>query len=79
MQELYRMGASMIGLNFYQQSPRTLNSGRQQIVDGNTRRVQQSASFVDSTLTKSDIANTAGIRSVQLHGDFSLKRATNSS
>jgi len=67
------LGASMIGLNFYQQSPRYIELRvARQIVDAIPRSVPAVGVFVDSTPDQvRSIANTAGIRSVQLHGDFS--------
>jgi phosphoribosylanthranilate isomerase len=67
------LGATMIGLNFYQQSPRYIepNAGRR-IVEAIPRSAQVVGVFVDSALDEvRSIANAVGIRCVQLHGDFS--------
>jgi phosphoribosylanthranilate isomerase len=67
------LGATMIGLNFYPQSRRYIEpKAARQIVDAIPRSVQAVGVFVDSTPDEvRSIANTGGIRSVQLHGDFS--------
>jgi phosphoribosylanthranilate isomerase len=67
------LGASMIGLNFYPQSPRYIEPRvARRIVEVIPRSVQAVGVFVDMTADEvRSIANTAGIRSVQLHGDFS--------
>ncbi len=67
------LGASMIGLNFYPRSPRyiELNVARQ-IVEAIPRSVEAVGVFVDAPADEiRSIANAAGIRCVQLHGDFS--------
>src|SRR6266567_5275155 len=69
------LGASMIGLNFYPRSPRyiELNVARQ-IVEAIPRSVEAVGVFVDAPADEiRSIANAAGIRCVQLHGDFSLE------
>ena len=67
------LGASMIGLNFYQQSPRYIEpKAARRIVEAIPRSAQAVGIFVDMTADEvRSIANAAGIRSVQLHGDFS--------
>lgn len=67
------LGASMIGLNFYQQSPRYIEPRvARRIVEAIPRSVQAVGVFVDATADEvRSIANAAGIRSVQVHGDFS--------
>jgi phosphoribosylanthranilate isomerase len=67
------LGASMIGLNFYQQSPRNIEpNAARRIVEAIPRSAQAVGVFVDSTADEvRSIANAAGIRSVQVHGDFS--------
>lgn len=67
------LGASMIGLNFYQQSPRYIEAkAARRIVEAIPRSVQAVGVFVDATADEvRSIANAAGIRSVQVHGDFS--------
>ena len=67
------LGASMIGLNFYRQSPRYIEpKAARRIVEAIPRSVQAVGVFVDSTADEvRSIANAAGIRSVQVHGDFS--------
>ena len=67
------LGATMIGLNFYQRSPRYIEPKvARQIVEAIPRSVQAVGVFVDSTADEvRSIANAAGIRCVQAHGDFS--------
>jgi phosphoribosylanthranilate isomerase len=67
------LGATMIGLNFYPQSRRYIEPKvARQIVEAIPRSVQAVGVFVDMTADEvRSIANAAGIRSVQLHGDFS--------
>jgi phosphoribosylanthranilate isomerase len=67
------LGANMIGLNFYQQSPRYIEPKvARQIVEAIPRSVQAVGVFVDSTADEvRSVANAAGIRCVQAHGDFS--------
>ena len=67
------LGASMIGLNFYRQSPRYIELRvARQIVETIPHSAQAVGVFVDSTADEvRSIANAAGIRSVQVHGEFS--------
>src|SRR5260370_27676492 len=67
------LGASMIGLNFYQQSPRYIEpKAVRRIVEAIPRSAQAVGVFVDSTADEvRSVANAAGIRCVQVHGDFS--------
>lgn len=67
------LGASMIGLNFYQQSPRYIEpKAARRIVEAIPLGAQAVGVFVDSTADEvRSIANAAGIRCVQVHGDFS--------
>jgi len=67
------LGASMIGLNFYQQSPRYIEpKAARRIVEAIPRSAQAVGVFVDSTADEvRSVANAAGIRCVQVHGDFS--------
>jgi len=67
------LGASMIGLNFYQQSPRYSEpKAARRIVEAIPLSAQAVGVFVDSTADEvRSIANAAGIRCVQVHGDFS--------
>jgi phosphoribosylanthranilate isomerase len=66
-------GANMIGLNFYQRSPRYIEPQvARRIVQAVPRSVQPVGVFVDALADEiRSIANAAGIRCVQLHGDFS--------
>ena len=67
------LGVSMIGVNFYPQSPRYIKPNvARSIVEAMPPRVQGVGVFVDTSLE--DIrgtANTAGVRCVQLHGNIS--------
>jgi phosphoribosylanthranilate isomerase len=67
------LGASMIGLNFYEQSPRYIEpKAARRIVEAIARSAQAVGVFVDSTADEvRSVANAAGIRCVQVHGDFS--------
>ena len=67
------LGASMIGLNFYQQSPRYIEpKAALQIVEAIPRSAQAVGVFVDAIADEvRSVANGAGIRCVQVHGDFS--------
>ena len=69
------LGATMIGLNFYQHSPRYIEPKvAGQIVEAIPRSAQPVGVFVDSTADEiRSIANAVGIRCVQLHGDFSAE------
>jgi len=66
-------GAQMIGLNFYAQSPRYIQPKvARQIVDALPANIHAVGIFVDGNAE--DIrktANIAGVRCVQLHGNFS--------
>lgn len=63
----------MIGLNFYRQSPRYIEpTAARRIVEAIPRSAQAVGVFVDSTADEvRSVANAAGIRCVQVHGDFS--------
>ncbi len=67
------LGAQMIGLNFYAQSPRYIQPKvARQIVDALPANIHAVGIFVDGNAE--DIrktANIAGVRCVQLHGNFS--------
>jgi phosphoribosylanthranilate isomerase len=67
------LGAQMIGLNFYAQSPRCIQPKvARQIVDALPANIHAVGIFVDGNAE--DIrktANIAGVRCVQLHGNFS--------
>jgi phosphoribosylanthranilate isomerase len=67
------LGAQMIGLNFYPRSPRYIEpTVARQIVQAIRPGVQAVGVFVDANADEvRDAANIAGIRSVQLHGNFS--------
>jgi phosphoribosylanthranilate isomerase len=67
------LGASMIGLNFYPQSPRYIEpKAARRIVEALPARVCAVGVFVDaSTREIRSVAELTGIRSVQLHGDTS--------
>ena len=67
------LGASMIGLNFYQQSPRYIEpKAALQIVEAIPHSAQAVGVFVDAIADEvRSVANAAGIRCVQVHGDFS--------
>ena len=67
------LGAHMIGLNFYPESPRFIELERaRQILEAIPRGVQAVGVFVDSTAEEvRSVASTAGVQCVQLHGDFS--------
>src|SRR5260370_13246304 len=66
-------GADMVGLNLYPRSPRYIEPRvARQIVEAVPRGVESVGVFVDASADEiRSIANSAGIRSVQLHGDFS--------
>jgi phosphoribosylanthranilate isomerase len=70
-------GAQMIGLNFYAQSPRCIQPKvARQIVDALPANIHAVGIFVDGNAE--DIrktANIAGVRCVQLHGNFSPELA----
>jgi phosphoribosylanthranilate isomerase len=67
------LGASMIGLNFYRQSPRYIEPKvARQIVEAIPPNIRPVAVFVDAITDEvRSIANAAGIRCVQVYGDFS--------
>src|SRR2546427_4245792 len=67
------LGASMIGLNFYQQSPRYIEpKAALQIVEAIPRSAQAVGVFVDAIADEvRSVANAAGIQCVQVHGDLS--------
>jgi phosphoribosylanthranilate isomerase len=71
------LGAQMIGLNLYPQSPRYIQPKvARQIVDGLAASIHAVGIFVDGNAE--DIrktANIAGVRCVQLHGNFSPETA----
>ena len=66
------LGAAMIGLNFYPESPRYVEpKAARRIVEALPARVCAVGVFVDaSTREIRSVAELTGIRSVQLHGDF---------
>jgi phosphoribosylanthranilate isomerase len=65
------LGADMIGLNFYPQSPRYVQPQRaHEIVEGIPRSVRAVGVFVDSTASEVlSVAKAVGINCIQLHGD----------
>jgi phosphoribosylanthranilate isomerase len=69
------LGAAMIGLNFYPQSPRYVQpKAARQIVEALPARVCAVGVFVDANPKEiRSVAELAGIRSVQLHGDTSAE------
>jgi phosphoribosylanthranilate isomerase len=69
------LGADMIGLNFYPQSPRYVQLQRaHEILEGIPRSVRAVGVFVDPTASEvRNAANAAGIECVQLHGDLSAQ------
>lgn len=66
------LGAQMIGLNFYPQSPRYIEPEvARQIVETLPRHADAVGVFVDGNANQiRNTANAAGVRCVQLHGDF---------
>lgn len=64
------LGADMIGLNFFRQSPRATEAdAARRIVEALPREVCAVGIFVDASANQvREIAHLAGIRSVQLHG-----------
>jgi phosphoribosylanthranilate isomerase len=71
------LGANLIGLNFYPQSPRYIEPkvGRQ-IVEALPNNTVAVGVFVDGNADQiRKTANTAGLRCVQLHGNFSPEMA----
>jgi phosphoribosylanthranilate isomerase len=71
------LGAQMMGLNFYRKSPRYVEPKvARQIVEAVPTHVDAVGVFVDGNANEiRKIANTAGLRCVQLHGDFSPEAA----
>jgi phosphoribosylanthranilate isomerase len=67
------LGVSMIGFNFYPQSPRYLEPDvARSIIEAIPPRVLGVGVFVDAGVENiRDRANTAGVRCVQLHGSIS--------
>jgi phosphoribosylanthranilate isomerase len=67
------LGAQMIGLNFYRQSPRYIEpKAARQIVEMLPRHTDAVGIFVNGNADEiRNTANAAGVRCVQLHGDFS--------
>jgi phosphoribosylanthranilate isomerase len=67
------LGADMIGLNFYPQSPRYVQPQRaREILEGIPRSVRAVGVFVDRTAGEvRSVAKATGIECVQLHGDVS--------
>jgi phosphoribosylanthranilate isomerase len=64
------LGVSMIGFNFYPQSPRYIEpEAAQRIIEAIPRGVCAVGVFVDASAAEiQDIANASGVRCVQLHG-----------
>jgi phosphoribosylanthranilate isomerase len=71
------LGAQLIGLNFYPQSPRYIEAGvARQIVEAIPANVHGVGIFVDANVDEvRKAANLAGIRCVQLHGKCSPEMA----
>jgi phosphoribosylanthranilate isomerase len=71
------LGAQMIGLNFYSQSPRYIEPKvARQIVAALPANVSAFGVFVHGNANEiRKTANSAGVRCVQLHGNFSLEIA----
>ena len=67
------LGADMIGLNFYPQSPRYIEPEiARQVVETISRSAYAVGVFVDASAEEiRNAAKRAGIKSVQLHADFS--------
>jgi len=67
------LGAQMIGLNFYPQSPRYIEwESARQIVESLPRRADAVGVFVNGDADEiRNTASAAGVRCVQLHGHFS--------
>jgi phosphoribosylanthranilate isomerase len=68
-----QLGAQMIGLNFYSQSPRYIEpKTARQIVETLPTHIDAVGVFVNGNADEiRNTANAAGVRCVQLHGDFS--------
>ena len=71
------LGAQMIGLNFYAQSPRYIDAKvARQIAETLPANIRAVGIFVDGNAEQiRRTANTAGVRCVQLHGNFSPETA----
>ena len=71
------LGADLIGLNFYPRSPRYIEPNvARQIVETLSASVDAVGVFVDGNAEEiRKTANTARVRRVQLHGDFSPETA----
>jgi len=71
------LGAQMIGLNFYSQSPRYIKPKvARQIVEALPANISAVGVFVHGNANEiRKTANSAGVRCVQLHGNFSLEIA----
>jgi phosphoribosylanthranilate isomerase len=71
------LGAHLIGLNFYQQSPRYIEARvARQIVEAMPANVHAVGIFVDANVDEvRKAANLAGTRCVQLHGNCSPEMA----
>jgi phosphoribosylanthranilate isomerase len=67
------LGASMIGLNFYRESPRYIEpKAARRIVEALPTRISAVGVFVDASSTEiRSVAELTGIRCVQLHGNAS--------
>src|SRR5437867_11464889 len=67
------LGAQMIGLNFYPQSPRYIESKvARQIIEALPPHIDAVGVFANGNAYEiRNTANAAGVRCVQLHGDFS--------
>jgi phosphoribosylanthranilate isomerase len=67
------LGAQMIGLNFYPRSPRYIETKvARQIVDSLPTHIDAVGVFANGNADEiRKTANAAGVRRVQLHGDFS--------
>ena len=70
-------GAQMIGLNFYPQSPRYIEANAaRQIAETLPANIRAVGIFVDGNAEQiRRTANTAGVRCIQLHGNFSPETA----
>jgi len=72
-----KLGAQMIGLNFYPQSPRCIQPNMaRQIAETLPANIRAVGIFVDGNAEQiRRTANTAKVRCVQLHGNFSPETA----
>jgi phosphoribosylanthranilate isomerase len=72
------LGAAMIGLNFYPESPRYIEpKAAREIVEALPAQVCAVGVFVDASSREiRNIAELTGIRAVQLHGDTSAETCT---